>query len=512
MAAGTDHTWRGGHHREGLRHSVEYLYAPYNYRTDAVESAGDSPHTVVGSTEPVIPVVGSAVWGTQSPSGCGSPSSHRHDVGMHAAPDDAQVGTGLAVGSDPERIAERACRAALLRVGGATPDLAVVSVSGPDADFAATALRRMDLALAARTCIGISSIGVLGAGRGVEESPAVSVWAARLPGARLRSFHLEVIRTESGVAVLGMPRRRDDDSAVLLLADPWSFPAEGFSAQSNVSLAGLPLIGGLGAGVDGPGSTRLLHDGRLHQRGAVGVMIGGRANVTTLVSQGCRPIGPPMTVTAAAGAVLETLAGRPALTKLQEVLAGLSDDEALLAARGLHLGVQVDEYRDDPGHGDFLVRGFSGGDERSGTIVVQDAVEVGTTVQFHVRDAAAATADLRRVLKRCSEESGIRNVAGALLLSGTGRGSSLFPTADHDATIVASALDAPVAGMFTGGEIAPVGGVNALHGMAAAALVVGVEPRNVAWCGADLIDDQGDIETAGESLPVWPGARDPETN
>ena len=125
-------------------------------------------------------------------------------------------------------------------------------------------------------------------------------------------------------------------------------------------LAGLPLVGGVATGLSGPGGTRLLIDGRVVSRGAVGLLISGGATVTTLVSQGCRPVGPTMTVTAAEGNLVLTLAGRPALDKLREVVASLDPDDQLRAASGLQLGIAMDEYAEEHGQGDFLVRGLVG--------------------------------------------------------------------------------------------------------------------------------------------------------
>jgi hypothetical protein len=39
----------------------------------------------------------------------------------------------------------------------------------------------------------------------VEGQSAVSVLAAVLPDVRLRAFHLEVLRTDAGTAVVGLP-------------------------------------------------------------------------------------------------------------------------------------------------------------------------------------------------------------------------------------------------------------------------------------------------------------------
>src|SRR2546423_8519491 len=101
-----------------------------------------------------------------------------------------------------------------------------------------------------------------------------------------------------------MPTQLATDEVAVLLADPYSFPIGAFVEQVNGSLPGLPFTGGLANGLRGAGSTRLLVDGRVHHRGAVGVVLSGPVAARTLVSQGCRPVGPAMTVTAAEGNTL----------------------------------------------------------------------------------------------------------------------------------------------------------------------------------------------------------------
>jgi small ligand-binding sensory domain FIST len=156
--------------------------------------------------------------------------------------------------------------------------------------------------------------------------------------------------------------------------------------------------------------------------------------------------------------------GRPPLTRLREMAAALPGRDQELLAEGVLLGVVIDEYRTEPGQGDFLVRGVLGADPDSGAIAVGDEIQVGQTVQFHVRDAASADEDLRRALERESAALGGRRPAGALLFTCNGRGSRMFPEPDHDAGLIATMLgDIPLAGFFCAGELGPVGGQNFLH-------------------------------------------------
>ncbi len=118
-----------------------------------------------------------------------------------------------------------------------------------------------------------------------------------------------------------------------------------------------------------------------------------------MVSQGCRPIGRPLAVTRAEGNIIYELAGQPALHRLLQMAKdGMSERDVELINQGLHMGLVIDEHKVDFGRGDFLIRNVIGADRANGAIAIGDAVEVGTTVQFHVRDAEAADEDLRELL------------------------------------------------------------------------------------------------------------------
>ena len=194
----------------------------------------------------------------------------------------------------------------------------------------------------------------------------------------------------------------------------------------------------------------------------MGVLLGPGVEVVPIVSQGCRPIGRPFVVTKSDSLVVEELAGRSAYQRLLELVQGLSPEEvAVINTGGLHLGQVIDEHKPEFHRGDFLIRNILGADEESGAIKVTDVIEVGTTVQFHLRDAEAADEDLRSLLSAQEADA-------ALLFTCNGRGSRLFGVPDHDARVAADLLGAPpLAGFFCQGEFGPVGGRNFLHGLTA---------------------------------------------
>ncbi len=354
-----------------------------------------------------------------------------------------------------------AAGAVLEGLSGTRPDLAVLFVTAPHIgalEDVADAVHRL---LAPGVLIGATGEMVLGGAHEVEESPALALWAAGLPS-QPTPVRLAVERDPEGSRVVGFDAAAAATSrTMLLLADPFSFPVSAFVDELGGHFANLAVIGGLASAAEGPGGNRLVLDGRIHTDGAVGVLLDEEASPATVVSQGCRPIGQPFTVTAAERNVLYELAGRPALDRLVAVLEALTPDDRSLAARGLHCGIVIDERKLDYERGDFLIRGLLGADRDAGAVAVGDVVPVGATVQFQVRDADSADEDLRQLLDG-------RAAAGALVFTCNGRGTRLFGVPDHDAALVRELLGTPaVGGMSCAGELGPVGGRNRLHGFTA---------------------------------------------
>jgi len=354
---------------------------------------------------------------------------------------------------------------------GAAADLVAVFVGAPSLAHVEEGVEVVRDRLAPRALVGCGAQGVVGAGRELEGG-GVAVWAASLPDARLDGFHLEATSAgESAVAVSGLPDL-DESQAVIMLVDPYTFPIEPLLTQIAEDHPGLPVIGGLASAGGGPGLAALLSDGEVAREGAVGVAMAG-VDVRPCVSQGARPLGPEMVVTAAEGNVIHELASQPALERLKQAITDLGPDERSLAARGLLLGIVVDENKPEYERGDFLIRGLLGIDEEEQSVRVGERVRVGQTVRMQVRDGASADEDLREALDR-QLRGGASPPAGALLFTCNGRGSHMFGEPDHDAAALDRAFaGAPAAGFFCAGEIGPVGDRNFVHGFTATLALFG---------------------------------------
>ena len=222
---------------------------------------------------------------------------------------------------------------------------------------------------------------------------------------------------------------------MLAIADPHSTPVENLVE----GLAGVPLLGGF-AGLGERGAARLFTNGGCAEEGAVGVVLDGMA-VRPIVSQGARPIGPEMVVTAAEGNLVLELAGVPALERVQQVVAELPLTDRLLLENGLLIGLVIDENRPEHGLGDFLVRGVIGADSTTGAIAIGalPAPSLGWTVRLHV---GAMPESASRELDAPAGAAGgaAWPLAAPPVRRGTGGGRSLFSKADHYAGAVARLL------------------------------------------------------------------------
>jgi small ligand-binding sensory domain FIST len=264
--------------------------------------------------------------------------------------------------------------------------------------------------------------------------------------------------------------RTASEASIVILADPFTFPAHEYLERLNADLPGVPAIGGMASGGQGPGQNLLFTHSGLVEGGAIGVVVEGRVEVRSIVSQGCRPVGKPLVVTACKDNFVLKLSGKSALQALMETLEALPTADQKLLQRGPFLGLALDPTKSAFERGDFLARGIVGIEKELGAIAVADeGLRTGMTVQFLVRDAATAGEDLVQLVRDRAGRITDPAATGALVFSCNGRGSRMFQKPDHDIGCILTGLEAevPAAGFFALGEIGPVGGRNFLHGFTA---------------------------------------------
>ncbi len=377
--------------------------------------------------------------------------------------------------SNSQQAAQVVSRSVHDAFGGLSCDFACVFFSPHFSEDVQPLVEIIRQNLGPKVLIGCMGAGVIGGTQEIEEHPGLVLWGLSNPSMEITPFHLTPKKNGEAISLEGwpnMPEGHPDPQTFLLFADPFSTPIDELFTLLDRHAPGGLAIGGIASGGMTEGESRLVLNDRIIESGVVGVALQGEVELRTVVSQGCQPIGERYVVTKVDRNVVQELGGIPPLERLEATLKALEENERRQAAHGLQVGIAMDEHRAEFGQGDFLIRGLLGADRQSGYLAIADLVQEGQTIQFHIRDAEAAGADLNGLLSNERLAFPSSPPKGALLFSCNGRGQQFFQTPHHDIVAVHQHLSSlPVAGFFAGGEIGPVGGKNYLHGYTASLLL-----------------------------------------
>jgi len=355
-----------------------------------------------------------------------------------------------------------------------SPDIAIVFVSPHFADEFQDIADAIQETLQPRNMIGCVGDSIVSGGREIEGDPAITIWAAALPDTKIETARLLLERVPdrgfiSGTEELPFDQITErEESALIVLGEPFSFPADLLLSQLAADYPELRVIGGMASGFQQPGKNLVLVNGTVYCEGAAGLLIDGGVKVHSVVSQGCRPIGDRTIVTKVEQNLILELGGKPAMQVLEEMFIRLPTSDHDLMSKGFFLGRVISEYQDDYEMGDFLIRNVMSMDNERRAVAVNDYFQVGQTVQFQVRDEETASNELRQLLKKTDSAE----IRGGLVFTCNGRGTKLFAEPDHDAGVIRETVgEIPLAGFFAQGEIGPVGRENHMHGYTASVLL-----------------------------------------
>jgi len=354
--------------------------------------------------------------------------------------------------------------------------LVIVFFSCPDAstmsDVIATKLAKL---APGATVIGCSAESVVGVRAEIEQQIAASVIVIAGLQVPPKPFNVEYQPTADGPSLFGLPDALLDESipgsGLLLLADPFSFPIDLMTNRIAQEAPGLPILGGYASGTAGPYECGLIMNGQGSLLGAVGILLPPDIHIQPLVSQGCRPVGSPMIVTKVDEGTILELSGKPALLQLRSLYEESPTSDQELMLKSLLIGLAVYDIDGKQMPKDFLVRQCLGVDDDVDGVVLPEQAIAGQTVQFHVRDAETADADLQVACK--GVESKFGKPLAILLFTCNGRGTRMFPEPHHDAKVFDKYFQSiPLAGFFAAGEFGPVGSKSFVHGFTATAAIL----------------------------------------
>jgi small ligand-binding sensory domain FIST len=307
--------------------------------------------------------------------------------------------------------------------------------------------------------IGCSGGGIVGIDRQgeaqeVEGEPALSLTLMHLPNVGVRAFHITAddlpdldSPPDAWVEVIGVSPQ--EQPQFVLLSDP-------FSAKINELIEGLDFAY--------PGAVKV---GGLASAGLMGVRTGLFCNYHIYqVVKGERNIVLELTEDESLGLRTSNQPGRAALEVLRHLIQDLSEaDRQLAQNNSLFVGVARDEFKQQLGRGDFLIRNLLGVDPRAGALAIGDRVRPGQRIQFHLRDAQASAEDLEVLLQNYRDDGSNSSAVGALMFSCLGRGKGLYGEPNFDSRLFHRYLpNIPLGGFFCNGEIGPVSGSTFLHG------------------------------------------------
>jgi small ligand-binding sensory domain FIST len=381
-----------------------------------------------------------------------------------------------AIDTDPvlTSAVERAAETVFLGLGRQEPDLVIAFVSAHHSARFDALPELLHREFEGTYVFGCCAGGVIGAGREVEDRPALSLTAAVLPGVNFKGTHLDAAQVpplyaETRVWEDALRMTANQQPAFLLLADPYSFETEAFVRGLDRVYPHATKIGGLASGARQVGGTALYLDRQVFHSGCITLALTGNIEVDTIVAQGCRPIGDPMFVTLAHENLIRELDGRSPREVLAALFERLPTQDRELFTQSLFLGLAMRPDASQYLPGDFLIRSILGMDPQSGALWVNADVPTKSVVQFHLRDAATSAYDLERTLTSYRASQSVRPDAGALLFSCNGRGVGLYGQTDHDSNAFRRLVaDLPLGGFFCSGEIGPIQNATYLHGYTSA--------------------------------------------
>src|SRR3989440_9157315 len=158
-----------------------------------------------------------------------------------------RVGAGISTRRSGLAATEDALGAALAPLDGAIPDLAFLFVAPQFEDELESIVESANASLGGGTLLGCVAGGVIGGAREVEDAPAVSAWAAKLPGVTVRPFTLTYAEEEEHGVFDGLeevPPRRPA-AARASLPTPTPFPRTPLPGTLTSTRPGLPAVAGM---------------------------------------------------------------------------------------------------------------------------------------------------------------------------------------------------------------------------------------------------------------------------
>lgn len=346
----------------------------------------------------------------------------------------------------------KACLDRLGDVRGCT--LGFLYVTDSLADQATSILNLLRGVTGIRDWVGTVGLGVLGGGDELFDQPGIAVMTARLPADSFRVFPLVGGDLEPMRRAAGGWLDRHGALLGLVHADPRNAELADLVARIGEA-TGAFLVGGLAASRGAypqfsvPASGATMTDGPVGDGGVSGVLFGNGLEVATGLTQGCSPVGPTRTITAAEENLIIEIDGRPAIDVLKQDIGELMARDLSRIGGTIFVGLPIT----GSDTADYMVRDLIAIDPRMGWLAVAERVEPGRRILFTRRDRQSAVLDMERMLDKLAKRlSGPPK--GGVYVSCVARGPQFFGEGNQEIAMIQRALgEFPLVGFFANGEI-----------------------------------------------------------
>ncbi len=278
----------------------------------------------------------------------------------------------------------------------------------------------------------------------------------------------------AGAATCVSELQGDGERVLLLLSDGRAGDQnEVIRGAHEVVGSGIPLAGGCaGDGVRRAGTFQL-HDREVLTGAVVSAAIGSDGPVGLGWSHGWRPVGEPVLVTRSAGNRVIEINDEPALDRYLDHFDApegprTNPDEFARWARVHPLGLARRRTGEQPvrcvGEADFVQR----------SLLCTAEIPQGGLAWFMRGDSGSVLDSTRVACEAALDGLGGRPPLGLLAFNCIGRRGVLGDAGvQQEVELISDCVGAPLAGLYTYGEIARSRGVNAVHSQTLAALALG---------------------------------------
>lgn len=385
-----------------------------------------------------------------------------------------RAGAGLSTERDSARAAADATAVALESAGVGRADVLLLFATTPHGPGFTRATRSGGKVAGTEHVVGCSAAGVLAGDLEIEGGPGVAALVLQGDFASRRFFvPLERGRPErvAGCIADAVGDKATPGAVLLLFTDSYNVEGEPLLRELASRLPGVRVVGG-GASENGSVGEVSVFSGNASSSNAVaGVLLAGDLRATVGVTHAVRRVGRLYRVTSAHGNIVMTLDGRPAYEAFAAMVPASLLEDPRRAATVVLAGLSV-------GDGEFVVRHLRGLDPDRGAVALAAPVAEGQELFFGVRDPQGARDDLQRVLADQTAAWESTSPAAALYVNCVGRGRGFYGVAGLDTAYIQQHLGGlPVAGFFSGAEIAPGGSVSQIHQYTGVLAMLG--PRDV---------------------------------